>query len=486
MSPDSVQCRRRGRLGPVQLVVLAIIAALPEALGRSLRLRRQPAAFFPSSVAIAQPPLPPTSMLAFGGMAIKPMTAEEIESLPNPGDEVKVALSSATIGTLEASLQGSTLPEPPPLVEDGRDSPSSPAVDDAPAVDDDSTDIEDDTGEAAADSTERADHGLLDAKTRDLMPAAPIDMLARATQEVKRQTSQLGVEAPPAAIPLVSMKVCAKAAKELKAMSCSLVTQISGYPEGCECRMKAKKCPKARKDLGFTGVSPSLPLSPPQLKGVTVILCMYWQWLKPPDRSQENANAAHEAYNDAESLVNAAHIHAEEAAVKMATSLYAMTDPPFTFTTTYAVPTTPPPIYEPVRIWSTTPYMPTTPSMASLFGMFTTTGMLTTGGPNAALLASAEAATTLTTFVAAGATLLPTLANVGFLAGRQIIIDQPYEVNEIVGFGSITLKFPLKFNHPAGAYIIMQRIVGIGFGPGPAPGPAGPAFGPAPGPAPAR
>merc|ERR1719421_187772 len=125
--------------------------------------------------------------------------------------------------------------------------------------------------------------------------------MARATQEVDQQAATILHAQAPKSPPLVSMVVCAKAAKELKAMSCSLVTQISGYPEGCECRMKAKKCPAARMDLGFTGVSPSIPLAPPQLGGATVILCMYWQWLKPQDRSKE----AKEAYDATAKMANA-------------------------------------------------------------------------------------------------------------------------------------------------------------------------------------
>merc|ERR1719201_258585 len=131
--------------------------------------------------------------------------------------------------------------------------------------------------------------------------------MSRATQELDKQTLNIKSHSAVAHPPLVSMVVCGKAAKQLKAMSCSLVTQISGYPEGCECRMKAKKCPAARMDLGFTGVSPSVPLSPPQLGGTTVILCMYWQWLKPQDRSQEAAAATEQVRDMATAMVNAAH-----------------------------------------------------------------------------------------------------------------------------------------------------------------------------------
>merc|ERR1719161_3480370 len=127
--------------------------------------------------------------------------------------------------------------------------------------------------------------------------------MARATQQVDSETSKITQSVEAKSPPLVSMVVCAKAAKLMKAMSCSMVTQISGYPEGCECRMKAKKCPAVRKDLGFTGVSPSIPLSPPQLAGTTVILCMYWQWLKPQDRSKEDQLVAEQSKEMAINLV---------------------------------------------------------------------------------------------------------------------------------------------------------------------------------------
>merc|ERR1719353_468087 len=149
-------------------------------------------------------------------------------------------------------------------------------------------------------------------------------MMSRATQELDKQTINIKSHSAVAHPPLVSMVVCGKAAKQLKAMSCSLVTQISGYPEGCECRMKAKKCPAARMDLGFTGVSPSLPLSPPQLGGETVILCMYWQWLKPQDRSKEASLAAEETKQFATKLYDIANDYASAGAKTVAIGYYAV------------------------------------------------------------------------------------------------------------------------------------------------------------------
>eukprot|EP00933_Yihiella_yeosuensis_P079760 TRINITY_DN93174_c0_g1_i1.p1 TRINITY_DN93174_c0_g1~~TRINITY_DN93174_c0_g1_i1.p1 ORF type:complete len:275 (-),score=90.83 TRINITY_DN93174_c0_g1_i1:184-1008(-) len=85
---------------------------------------------------------------------------------------------------------------------------------------------------------------------------------------------------------MVTDATCQATAKNTKAMSCSLVTQISGKPEGCECRLRASTCPPADKTLGFTGMSPGNPIEVPQT-GEFVILCMYWQWFKPIDHSAE-------------------------------------------------------------------------------------------------------------------------------------------------------------------------------------------------------
>eukprot|EP00933_Yihiella_yeosuensis_P040889 TRINITY_DN3529_c0_g1_i3.p1 TRINITY_DN3529_c0_g1~~TRINITY_DN3529_c0_g1_i3.p1 ORF type:complete len:448 (+),score=93.32 TRINITY_DN3529_c0_g1_i3:98-1441(+) len=85
---------------------------------------------------------------------------------------------------------------------------------------------------------------------------------------------------------LVTEETCAKAAKATDALSCSLITQISGKPDGCECRYMGSACPEADKSLGFTGMSPSHVIPVPQT-GDSVILCMYWQWFEYKDRSAE-------------------------------------------------------------------------------------------------------------------------------------------------------------------------------------------------------
>eukprot|EP00445_Apocalathium_hangoei_P071968 CAMPEP_0204151572 /NCGR_PEP_ID=MMETSP0361-20130328/26266_1 /ASSEMBLY_ACC=CAM_ASM_000343 /TAXON_ID=268821 /ORGANISM="Scrippsiella Hangoei, Strain SHTV-5" /LENGTH=226 /DNA_ID=CAMNT_0051106407 /DNA_START=92 /DNA_END=767 /DNA_ORIENTATION=- len=107
-----------------------------------------------------------------------------------------------------------------------------------------------------------------------LLRSAP-DALARATMQIKGRLRRLGRTHSQAATTEIS---CNAAAQAIGAMSCSLVTQISGYPEGCECRMQATECPPADAGLGFTGVSPSLSVSLPEMGGSSLILCMYWQW----------------------------------------------------------------------------------------------------------------------------------------------------------------------------------------------------------------
>lgn len=88
-------------------------------------------------------------------------------------------------------------------------------------------------------------------------------------------------------IKLVSEKLCLQLSEATEAMSCSVVTQISGEPEGCECRLRGNSCPAADLEMGFTGVSPSAVLPVIKTPGETVILCMYWQWIDEPDRSKQ-------------------------------------------------------------------------------------------------------------------------------------------------------------------------------------------------------
>jgi len=106
------------------------------------------------------------------------------------------------------------------------------------------------------------------------------------------------------AAPIVSIPVCNQLSGLIgeNSLGCSLVDYISGVPEGCECKVKAAKCPfkgpgaggiagPPKTDLGFTGMSPTNPFSTPEMGGQSVVLCMFWQWRPaPPDNG--NAKAA--------------------------------------------------------------------------------------------------------------------------------------------------------------------------------------------------
>merc|ERR1719345_709293 len=104
------------------------------------------------------------------------MTQEELESLPSPGDVSNAALGASAMATLEAAVQGTNVAPAPPLIEDGG---FTPPVEGAPSTDDDSEGEED------------SSNSVVGAAVSNAIPAAPIDMMARATQEVDRQTAQI-------------------------------------------------------------------------------------------------------------------------------------------------------------------------------------------------------------------------------------------------------------------------------------------------------
>jgi len=82
----------------------------------------------------------------------------------------------------------------------------------------------------------------------------------------------------------------------------------------------------------------------------------------------------------------------------------------------------------------------------------------------AAALAAAEAAaalpsTEVTTVVEPGEQRLPVESHAGFEVGQEVVIDegtQVEEVNEVVGFGSLLLKHPLKYHHGVGAAVTVS------------------------------
>merc|ERR1740123_159010 len=129
--------------------------------------------------------------------------------------------------------------------------------------------------------------------------------------------------------PQISRVTCDMAAAKLGAMSCSLVTQVSSAPEGCECRMQADTCPDPDPSFGFTGVNPSVPFPVAEMPGLTVILCLFWQWPRPGPLTDLRKKEAHErAQNLAETLANQARAAAALAAQRYLDPLTTQPPPP--------------------------------------------------------------------------------------------------------------------------------------------------------------
>jgi hypothetical protein len=75
-----------------------------------------------------------------------------------------------------------------------------------------------------------------------------------------------------------------------------------------------------------------------------------------------------------------------------------------------------------------------------------------------------EAKTSLTYPVAAGVKVLPVLRSNGFQTGRTVVIDpgsSKEEAHTIAGFGSIILKTPLQYHHPADTIVMMPKSSGL-------------------------
>jgi len=130
----------------------------------------------------------------------------------------------------------------------------------------------------------------------------------------------------------VTVKNCKDFSAEIGAMGCSLVTQISGFPEGCECQLRASSCPAyASTKSGasvFTGTSQS-----DTLFGVT--LCMYWQWLDAPDKSAENKEVYDTELENTKELIKTAEDNAANLAAAIATPLWGAMPTPFPVLGTY-------------------------------------------------------------------------------------------------------------------------------------------------------
>lgn len=130
----------------------------------------------------------------------------------------------------------------------------------------------------------------------------------------------------------VSAQLCGVLSGDLKANGCSLVTYLSGAPEGCECQVPGSSCPAPPS--GFTGVTPSTPFT---VGSATVILCMYWQWSdntgagKAADAAELHAQSVKNVQN----YVKSAWAWSKGNSKGLANLLWALTPTPF--------PRTPPP-----------------------------------------------------------------------------------------------------------------------------------------------
>jgi len=241
------------------------------------------------------------------------------------------------------------------------------------------------------------------------------DELARATVQLHNEIEAQRVVGPKS--PQVTEGLCKDLAKKTKAMTCSLVTQISGTPEGCECQLMAKKCPPADKGMGFTGLSADTPVSLPEMDGLTVVLCMYWQWIpagNPAAKAKATAEAAKESKRLAKQYVEAAHIYADGHAKGTADALWPATNTPYPTTAAPTTTTMPPPLPAPAPAPSPGPApapgggttgMPTTPppttTEAPTTTVATTTEAPTTAAPTTAAPTTAAATTAAATTAAA-------------------------------------------------------------------------------------
>merc|ERR1719482_2029107 len=221
-----------------------------------------------------------------------------------------------------------------------------------------------------------------------------LDPMVRATLALHAELEAQRVVGPKS--PQVTEGLCGKLAKKTKAMTCSLVTQISGVPEGCECQLMADKCPPADKGMGFTGLSADNPVSLPEMEGLTVILCMYWQWIpagNPAAKAKATAAAAKESKRLAKQYMEAAHIYADGHAKGTADALWPATNTPYPTTAAPTTTTMPPPLPAPAPAPAPGPgpapgggttAMPTTPPPTTTEAP-TTTVATTTEAPTTAM-----------------------------------------------------------------------------------------------------
>jgi len=116
--------------------------------------------------------------------------------------------------------------------------------------------------------------------------------------------------APSSGLVTTAPGACEQLASLIGAMSCSMVTQVTGGTDGCECHLQGTICPSAHAGLGFTALSPSSPIELPDEK-TSVILCMYWQLHKPPSQAVELRARQLQAESWTVQLVDQARTNAE-------------------------------------------------------------------------------------------------------------------------------------------------------------------------------
>eukprot|EP00747_Dinoflagellata_sp_TGD_P164134 gnl/TRDRNA2_/TRDRNA2_183639_c0_seq1.p1 gnl/TRDRNA2_/TRDRNA2_183639_c0~~gnl/TRDRNA2_/TRDRNA2_183639_c0_seq1.p1 ORF type:complete len:243 (-),score=46.06 gnl/TRDRNA2_/TRDRNA2_183639_c0_seq1:90-818(-) len=222
-------------------------------------------------------------------------------------------LCGLSIGSTHLLLKGKQLERQVPAPPLPLPAPQQPAsiVDESPFNDETGYPDDDDTPSAIS-------------KPKVNMAPPHLDVLAAATMEVNHELEGQA----DAAGTQITRASCAAVAKKTGAMGCGLTSAVSGTIDGCECHLLGKKCPPADKSLGFTGVSPSIPISVPQMGGLSAILCMYWQWSAPPDMSKQNAKAAEASKAAANMYIDAAHIYAGGVA-GLGNAIWALTVPPF-------------------------------------------------------------------------------------------------------------------------------------------------------------
>jgi len=131
----------------------------------------------------------------------------------------------------------------------------------------------------------------------------------------------------------VNGPVCGQVATQIGAMGCSLVTYMTGSPDGCECKMMQSSCPGV--PAGFDAVEPSASFT---IGSENVILCMYWQYGNADvgkGRAADAAVAKKKSLKMAEQLVKDAWFWTKNMAVISSNWMWAVTPTPY--------PRTPPP-----------------------------------------------------------------------------------------------------------------------------------------------